>query len=81
MILPTKQIPPSHSLIGIGSLLLSRLRRATTVSALWHSVNKEESIGSFERFLLTLSMLYTMELIDLQDGLIIRKKATNAEKN
>lgn len=81
MILPTKQIPPSQSLIGIGSLLLGRLRRPTTVSALWYSVNEVPAIGSFERFLMTLSMLYAMELVDFKDGLIFRKKTKNAETN
>lgn len=80
MILPTKQIPPSKSLLGIGGLLLSRLRRSATVSSLWHSVRDEKSIGSFERFLLVLTMLHAIGLVEWEDGLLVRKNI-NAKKN
>lgn len=74
MILPTKQIPPSKSLLGVGSLLLSKLGRSTTVSALWHSVREIEDVGSFERFVSTLAMLHAMDLVHLENGILKRRR-------
>lgn len=81
MILPTKQIPPSHCLLGLGSRLLLRLRRPTTLSALWYGAKDNLALGNFEQFLTTISMLYAMGLVDLDNGLLVRKKIADAKKN
>jgi hypothetical protein len=81
MILPTKQIPPSYSLLAVGSLLLQQLHRPNTVTALWHAVREEDSIGTFERFLTVLCMLHCMDLVEFEEGILIRKRVNDAYKS
>lgn len=72
MILPTKHIQPQDSLIGIGSTLLTNLRGAKTVTELWDGVRHLPGIISFERFVLGLDLLYSMELVELDRGMLKR---------
>lgn len=72
MILPTKHIPVENSFIGIGALLLAYLDQPTTVSSLWQKVRKLPQIATFERFTLTLDLLYIMNIIEFRDGNIRR---------
>lgn len=74
MILPDKSITLSNSLIGIGSLVLIELTVPHTVSSLWEKVRKKYlEVKTFERFVLTLDLLYSLGLIELEDGIIKRK--------
>lgn len=72
MILPTKHITAENSLIGLGALLLAHLEQPATVSILWQDVRESPYIATFERFTLTLDLLYLMNAIDYSDGHIIR---------
>ncbi len=72
MILPTKHIRPEGSLIGIGATLLAHLNGDKTVTELWDEVRSIQGIASFERFTLGLDLLYAMELVDLDRGLLKR---------
>lgn len=70
MILPTKYIPENYSLLSIGGLLIKRLQRPMTITALWRKVKREQSIGSFERFILAVDFLYLIGVVSLENGLI-----------
>ena len=72
MILPTKHIQPQDSLIGIGSTLLTNLRGPKTVTELWDGVRQLPGIVSFERFVFGLDLLYAMELVELDRGMLKR---------
>lgn len=72
MILPTKHITVDDSLIGLGALLLSHLDQPATVSVLWQEVRETPQIATFERFTLTLDLLYLMNAIEYRDGNILR---------
>jgi hypothetical protein len=72
MILPTKHISQDEALIGVGATLLGQLRTPMTVSGLWERLKCEPNVGTFERFALAASLLYTIGAIDLKDGLIVR---------
>lgn len=72
MILPTKHISAEESLIGVGALILERLIRPKTVSALWEESREIPCVGSFDRFALALSMLYALGAIDLRSGRLQR---------
>lgn len=72
MILPTKHITVENSLIGLGALLLSRLDQPTTVSVLWQEVRELPQIATFERFTLTLNLLYLMNIVEYRNGRIQR---------
>ena len=70
MILPTKHLPISKCLLGSGAKILEQLKMPTTISSLWEKVKKFSEIQTFEKFLLILSLLYTLNTIELSDGLL-----------
>ena len=73
MILPTKHLPPGKSLLGVGAKLLGFLERPQTESSLWSRVRHLPEIATFERFVLTLDLLYAIGAVDLRDGLLHRR--------
>ena len=70
MILPTKHISIDDCLITKGAQVLQTLSRPQSVSHLWETNKK--TIGSYERFSLTLAFLYTIDAIKFSDELIKR---------
>lgn len=74
MILPTKHIPVQHALIGVGAVVLGRLRHPLTVSTLWERVRREEGVSTFDRFVLALDLLFLLGAIELRDGLLYRRE-------
>jgi len=74
MILPTKHISPLDSLLGIGALILERLRTAKTVTQLWDEMRDLPQVATFDRLVLGSDLLYMMGLIEL-DGGVIRRAA------
>ena len=75
MILPTKHIPTSHSLLGVGARILTAIESPKTLVALWDQLREQPEVGTFARLVLALDLLYTMNAIDLVDGLITRRRA------
>lgn len=81
MILPSKHLPQDRALLTVGGHLLMFLTRPKTVSALWEDLNKlDESQAvisrklSYDWFLLALDLLYILGAIELESGLVSRKK-------
>lgn len=74
MILPTKHIPTSHSLLGVGAKVLAAVERPKTLVALWDQLREQPEVGTFARLVLALDLLYAMSAIDLVDGLITRRR-------
>lgn len=74
MILPTKHISLYQSFLGIGALLLERLDKPKTVVGLWNEARALPAVGTFYRFVLALDLLYALNAIDLEDGLIVRHR-------
>lgn len=74
MILPTKHIPPHLSLIGIGANLLSLLERPQTISTLWDRAKAITDAPNFENFVLALDLLYILQAVELDGGLLRRAK-------
>ena len=72
MILPTKDVRPENSLLGVGAALLEQLRQPMTVTALWESVKTNSSVGTYERFILALDLLYTVGAVTFGDGMLKR---------
>jgi hypothetical protein len=72
MILPTKHINPLDSLLGIGALVLERLRPAKTVTQLWDEMRDLPQVATFERLVLGLDLLYMIGLVELDGGVIRR---------
>lgn len=72
MIMPTKHITPAESLLGLGARLLHLLKNPQTVPALWHAAKESANVGTFERFVLALDLLYLMRAVEFRAGLIRR---------
>jgi hypothetical protein len=72
MILPTKQVTVSRSLLGVGATLLSALDGKYTVSRFWEKARGIPAVGSFQRFVLTLDLLYAIGAIVIEDGLLAK---------
>lgn len=77
MILPTKHIPENCSLLGVGGTVLSLLyEREVTVSSLWEGfreARREAGSVSFDWFILSLDLLFSMGSIRMDRGVIKRK--------
>jgi hypothetical protein len=79
MILPSKHIKMSESLIGLGSFILESLQRdSRTLDEIWEefSLAKQTKHYPFphnlENFNLAILLLYGMGLIDEENGVIRR---------
>lgn len=79
MILPSKRLPTSKALLTVGGYVLSKLNSPRTVSALWHEIRANDVKMpaarriTFEWFILSLDLLFTIQAIDLRDGLLARR--------
>ena len=73
MILPTKHVSAQHSLLGAGATILQYLDSPQTITALWEQVRVSPNIEAYERFVLTLDLLFAIGALDLFDGLIMRR--------
>jgi hypothetical protein len=74
MILPTKHIKLSNTLLMLGAVLLKKINNGQTVTLLWEKTKGTSEIKSFERFVLGLDLLCMLNLIEFKDGLIVRTK-------
>ncbi len=72
MILPDKNIYLSNSLLGMGAGLLTKLKVPQTVSSLWEKARRSKEINSYEKYILTLDLLYMLELVHMENGLLKR---------
>ena len=72
MILPTKHIPAEQTLLGAGAAIFSELSQPRTVTALWESVRESKAVGTFERFVLAVTMLYALRAVRFESGVIVR---------
>lgn len=74
MILPNKHLQPERSLLNQGAFLLGRLTQPQTVNALWAAARERPGIRSFDQFCLGLTFLFSVGLIRLDDGLVVRNQ-------
>ena len=72
MILPTKHIPTGNSLLAIGALVLVELRRQQTLTALWDRLRLVPEVATFGRLVLAVDMLYMLDAIVYDDGVLRR---------
>lgn len=71
-IVPTKYVPLEFSLLGLAGLLLEAINGSETISALWDKVRADDKVRTFDRFAEALTLLFSVGLINLEGGLIIR---------
>tara|TARA_R110002020_G_scaffold69730_11_gene181483 strand:+ start:3651 stop:3890 length:240 start_codon:yes stop_codon:yes gene_type:complete len=74
MILPTKFMPADRSLIVIGGEILVHLKSSPlTVSETWErmsAVPRRSPLG-FDWFVLAVTLLFTMGMVQLRSGLLV----------
>jgi len=70
MILPDKSITLGNSLLGVGYAVLTNLQNRETVSSLWEKTRKSNPSLSYEKFILSLDLLYTLDILILEKGLL-----------
>nr|WP_321353132.1 ABC-three component system middle component 6 [uncultured Methanoregula sp.] len=74
MILPDKSITLANSLVGLGYTIINNLQNQETISSLWEKTRKSNPALSYEKFILSLDLLYTLDLIILEKGLLKKKE-------
>lgn len=74
MIMPSKYLREDEALIGVSAELLKLIGENSNLSMLWETAKKNNAVGNFERFILSLDLLYLMGLIDFYNNKIIRIK-------
>ena len=72
MILPNKYLREDEALLGLGAKILALLNQDTPLSELWEVTKVKENVGSYERFVLALDMLFLLGLIIFEDNRIKR---------
>jgi len=73
MILPTKHIRISESLIGLGGYIIKLLNEPMTIDRLWFKYSKYNNdkfpaYHSFDNIILTLNLLFIMGIIDINEN-------------
>ena len=78
MILPSKHLSQNRALLTIGAMILRHLSSPITVSDLWERMSyfsKDQAMRSplrYHTFVLALDLLFLMDAIVLDEGLLVR---------
>lgn len=81
MILPGKHLQEDRALLSIGSEILTVMGETATVSTVWEEVRalrrKREGASPlpFDWFLMALTLLYTINAIDMRGDILTRRAA------
>lgn len=73
MILPTKHINISRSLLGMGAEILLLLNKPRNVSTLWYKAKLIPEINTFENYTLVLDFLFMIGAVKYDNGFIHKK--------
>lgn len=76
MILPTKYIPASDSVIGRAAALLPLRDGGPTVSELWNSYRTVRPEDTFDSFAEALTFLFLVGVVDTDGGILSWQVAT-----
>jgi hypothetical protein len=68
LILPSKHLRLEQSLLAGAAAVLVTLRSPLTVSSVWERVRDSEAIPTFDRFTLSLDLLFALGLVTLDSG-------------
>lgn len=80
MILPTKHTKPDRALLNIGAEILTCIDRPMTASRVWdvfrarREENPDVPAITYDRYILALILLYSVDAVDLEGGVL--RKAT-----
>ncbi|WP_066973097.1 ABC-three component system middle component 6 [Methanobrevibacter filiformis] len=68
MIMPNKYLTEKETLIGAGAVVIKNCSSKRSLSKLWDEVKDNDSIYNFERFVLTLDMLFILGVLDFDEN-------------
>lgn len=77
MILPGKHLSQKKSLIGLGAEILTLIGDGISVSELWEKLKTKTDKANeinFDWFVLSLSFLYAINALKLENGVILMEK-------
>lgn len=74
MIMPNKYLKEEDSLLGASAVIFENLSKQQSISELWDKVREDDSVYNFERFILSLDLLYMLNLVELNNNEIMRVK-------
>ena len=72
MILPSKHIVLDYSLMGVGATVLDAMKHCDTVTDIWENVRIDKAVGTFERFVLAMTLLFLLGAVEYAEGRIVR---------
>jgi len=72
MILPDKYISIEETMLGLGAVAYRKLETPQTVTNLWRFMMRVPQVATYERFLLSLDLLYALGMIEMHEGTIRR---------
>ncbi|GEM_PF-556127 len=82
MILPSKHLSQERALLTVGGRILQHLRNPMTISALWEELTLRAKSSShstsplnYDGFVLALDLLYLINAIEMEDGLLATVEA------
>jgi hypothetical protein len=81
MITPTKSIAPDRALLTVAAQILQQLDEPTSIDQTWRRVrswrkeNRQPSAVSFGWFVLACDILHAIGVLELRDGLLVRRRA------
>ena len=65
MIMPNKYLKEEDTLLGVAAIIFNNLGHTQSLSDLWEKVKEDNSVYNFERFILSLDLLYILALLEL----------------
>lgn len=74
MIVPTKYIPVSNALIGLGAEVLKELTEPMSAAFLWERLRLKPEFGTFERFVLAVDLLFILNAVVMDQGQLRRAR-------
>lgn len=76
MIMPNKYLKEEDTLLGASAVIFNNLEQKQTLSELWEKVKDDNSVYNFERFILSLDMLYILGFVEFDKNKNIIKVLT-----
>lgn len=73
MIMPNKYLKEEDTLLGAAAIIFNNLCHTQSLSDLWEKVKEDNSVYNFERFILSLDLLYILGLVELDKNNNIMK--------
>lgn len=73
MLLPNKYIPVQDTLPFVAKEIYGKITGDIMPYALWAKVRRNESVGTYERFVYALDFMYALGMVDMTETGFIRK--------